>query len=132
MGAKTIGNRDLRSFGLIVGSVFAAIGLWPMAFRAQTIRIWPLGLGILLFIMALVVPSILRPIYRVWMTVGETLGWLNSRILLSILYYVLIVPIGAIRRLAGSDPMRRKFDPSAGTYKIPRLKRPASHMQRQY
>jgi Saxitoxin biosynthesis operon protein SxtJ len=59
-------------------------------------------------------------------------GWVNSRIILSVVYYILIVPIGVIQRMTGKDAMRRKFEPTAETYKIPRARRPASHMQRQY
>jgi hypothetical protein len=66
------------------------------------------------------------------MTLGEMLGWVNSRIILSVLYYLLIVPIGALQRMSGSDPMRRKIERNAMTYKIPRKSRPASHMMRQY
>ncbi len=125
-------NRQLRSFGLIVGAGFVIIALWPAVFRGQNPRNWALGLGLLLSAMALVLPMALKPFHRVWMTIGEALGWLNSRIILSVVYYVLIVPIGAIHRMTGKDAMRRKFEPAAATYKIPRARRPASHMQRQY
>jgi hypothetical protein len=47
-------------------------------------------------------------------------------------YYVIIVPIAVIRRTAGGDSMRRTFDRDTLTYKIPRVKRPPSHVQRQY
>jgi len=132
MVKSKIGNRQLRSFGLIVGSGFGVVALWPVVFRGESLRIWALALSGFLFVMGLVFPPVLRPVYRVWMTVGEGLGWLNSRILLSVVYYMLIVPLGVIRRWAGNDPMRRKFEPSAATYKISRKRRPASHMQRQY
>src|SRR5262244_1904925 len=132
MVAKKIENRQLRSFGWIVGGGFGLIAIWPLVFRGQNVRVWPLGLSIFLFSMALVFPRALNPFHRVWMTIGEALGWLNSRILLSVLYYLVIVPIGVIRRMTSNDPMRRKFEPAAPTYKIPRSKRAASHMQRQY
>ena len=132
MLAKKIGNSQLRSFGLIVAAGFAVIALWPAVFRSQDPRMWALTLSLLLSAMALVFPPALKPFHRVWMTIGEALGWLNSRIILSAVYYLLIVPIGAIRRMSGNDPMRRKFERDAMTYKIPRIRRPASHMQRQY
>jgi Saxitoxin biosynthesis operon protein SxtJ len=56
----------------------------------------------------------------------------NSRIILSIVFYLVILPIGIIRRLAGSDPMRRRFDATASTYKVSRSQRAASHMHHQY
>ena len=132
MLAKEIGNRKLRSFGLIVATGFAVIAVWPALFRGQNPRIWALALSLVLLGTALVFPSALKSFHRVWMTAGEALGWLNSRIILGVIYYVVIVPIGAVRRMTGNDPMRRKFEQSAETYKIPRTRRPASHMQRQY
>jgi hypothetical protein len=131
MVSNKVGNRQLRSFGLVVGSGFAIIALWPLL-RGHNLRVWSLALSIFLLAMALLLPRALRPFHRLWMILGEALGWLNSRILLSILYYLVIVPIAVIRRTSGNDPMRRKFEPSVTTYKIPRTRRPASHMQRQY
>src|SRR5262249_21311572 len=125
MAKNKIGIRQLRSFGLIVGTGFAVIALWPVVFRGQSLRIWALSVSGLLLVTGLVFPPVLRPLYRVWMTLGEGLGWVNSRILLSVVYYTLLVPIGMVRRFAGSDPMRRKFEPTVATYKIPRNRRPA-------
>jgi hypothetical protein len=131
MRPKKIGNSDLRSFGLIVAAGFAIIGLVPLL-RGHDLRSWAVILAVVLSLTALVLPSVLRPFHRVWMTIGEGLGWVNSRIILGIVYYVLILPTGAIRRLSGKDPMRRKFDRAATTYRVARTKRPASHLQRQY
>ena len=108
------------------------IALSPALFRGQSVRIWALATSIVLSVMAVVFPAALKPFQRVWMNIGETLGWVNSRIILSIVYYLLIVPIGAILRITGKDAMRRKFEPNAETYKVPRAARPASHMQHQY
>jgi hypothetical protein len=132
MPIEVIGNRRLRSFGLTVSAGFATIALWPAVFHGQNSRTELLGVSLLLSAVALVFPRGLKPFYGVWMTIGETLGWVNSRVILSVVYYVLIVPTGAVRRMMGKDPMRQKFEPTAETYKIPRGKRPASHMQRQY
>ena len=129
---KTIPRRQLRSFGLIVAGGFALIAVAPIVFRGGAMRTWALTLAVLLSTTGLIVPNLLRPVYRVWMTVGEALGWLNSRIILTAVYYGLMFPIGAILRAGGNDPMRRKLDPKAATYRIQRVKRPASHMHHQY
>ena len=132
MRTKKIGNSQLRSFGLIVAAGFAIIALWPVVFRSQNPRTWALIVAVVLSATAVVFPPALKPFRRLWMTIGEALGWVNSRIILSVVYYVVILPIGGIRRLSGNDPMRRKFERDATTYKIPRVGRPASHMRRQY
>jgi hypothetical protein len=66
------------------------------------------------------------------MKVGEMLGWLNTRIILGVLFYSLFAPIGLIMRLRGKDPMRRALIPEADSYRLVRQPRDASHMQHQF
>lgn len=132
MHHHTVSKSQLRSFGLIVGAGFAVVALWRTVFYSEPPRVWALTLSSVLVVAALIAPVILRPFHRIWMRIGETLGWVNSRIILSIVFYLVILPIGIIRRLAGSDPMRRRFDETASTYKVSRSPRAASHMHHQY
>jgi hypothetical protein len=68
--------------------------------------------------MALILPAALGPVYKVWMKFAEALGWVNTRIILSVVFYVIFVPLGIIMRMF-NDPMRRKFDAAAESYRIP-------------
>ena len=122
----------MRSFGLVVGGIFGIFGIWPAILRGMNPRWWGLGLAGVLMVPALLYPTILRPAYRVWMAIGHMLGWINTRIILGILYYTLFLSIGFLLRLMGKDPMLRKIASSAQTYKIPRLSRAASHMEHQF
>jgi hypothetical protein len=126
------GKRELRSFGLIVGGCFAIIAFAPRILRGENPRVWALVPAVLLVATALILPLALRSFHGFWMTIGEGLGWLNTKILLTLLYYFMIVPIGMILRVSGSDPMKRKLEQNAQTYRIPRKKREPAHMQRQY
>jgi len=123
---------QLRNFGLLVGGIFCAIGLWPAVIRGAGPRSWALVVGVLLLAPALLAPRILMPVYRIWMTVGEALGWINTRILLGVVFYGLITPMGLIRRLRREDPMRRRHDPAAQSYRVPKPPRPGAHMNRQF
>lgn len=124
-------NRQLRSFGLIVSTGFAVIALAPLV-RGHSLRTWSLIVSLLLAGIALVLPRALRSFYRVWMALGAGLGWVNSRIILGVVFFVILLPIGAIRRMLGHDPMQRKFEPNRATYKTARTKRAGSHLQQQY
>jgi len=124
--------KQLRSFGLLVGGIFAVIGLWPAVFHQEDIRLWALVLAGVLAIPALALPKSLRPIYRVWMAVGHILGWINTRILLGVIFFGIVTPMGLVMRLAGKDPMRRKFENAADTYRFVRRSRPGSHMTHQF
>jgi hypothetical protein len=128
----TTSKSELRSFGLVIAGGFAVMALAPLVFRHQHPRQWALVVALAAFILAWTAPGILLPVHRSWMAVGECLAWLNTRIILTIVYFILIVPIGAILRIAGKDPMLRKFAPEDATYREGRAKRPASHMQHQY
>lgn len=126
------GKTPLRSFGFLVAIGFGVIAIWPWLLRGQVVRLWALAIAVTLFTAGLLFPRTLKPVFKVWMTAGEILGWVNTRIILTLLFYGVIVPIGGLLRLAHKDPLERHFDPEAASYRIPRTKRPASHMLRQY
>jgi Saxitoxin biosynthesis operon protein SxtJ len=124
--------KHLRSFGLIVGGIFAMLGVWPAVWRGQPLRLWLCLLGGLLMVLALVWPRSLTQVYRLWMRVGEVLGWINTRLILGALFYLLFTPMGLYMRLRGKDPMRRTWAPEAESYRVVRQPRPASHMRHQF
>ena len=125
-------KKQLRHFGLIVGGIFAVIGLWPVLFRAQGPRLWALALAVALVVPALVLPRSLTYVHRGWMAAGEALGWINTRIILSVIFYALVTPMGILMRRFGGDPLHRRFEPDATTYRVPKSRRTAAHMTRQF
>ena len=125
-------RKELRQFGLLVGAVFTVIGLWPLVFRGEPLRLWAIGIGGLLIAFGGVLPQLLAPIHKGWMWVGHILGWINTRILLGIVFYALVTPLGLVFRLMGKDTMRQVFAESSTTYRVVRSPRPHSHMKYQF
>ncbi|MBU6482661.1 MAG: sxtJ [Nitrospirae bacterium] len=125
-------KRTLRQFGLMVGVVFLLIGLWPFVWRQEAVRIWAVVPGSLLAVAGLVVPSLLKQVYQGWMWVGHVMGWVNTRIILGVLFYGVVTPMGVVMKLTGRDPMRRGYEPDAQTYRVIRQPRPASHMKNMF
>ena len=123
---------QLRHFGLIVGGIFGVIGLWPAMARGQSPRSWMLGLAVVLVVPALVAPWALAPAYRAWTALGNALGWINTRLVLGLIFFGVVTPTGLALRLGGRDPMRRFFEADAVTYRVPRKTRPGAHMTRQF
>jgi len=76
---------------------------------------WVVGGGVLL--VALAIPLALRPVYRFLMWVAVPLGRFNSLVLLSLVYFIMVVPMGLLMKLFGKDPIPKKFDQSAPTYR---------------
>ena len=125
-------KKELRNFGLIVGGLFALIGVWPLIRHGETLRVWALVLAFLLIPLGLLLPTVLRPIFKVWMKIGHVMGWVNTRIILGILYFGLITPMGMVMRLFGWDSMRRTLMQDAETYRVVRQARPRNHLTRQF
>ncbi len=124
--------KELRQFGHIVGGVFSIIGLWPFFFRSEPPRLWALILGGLLILLGSVAPQSLRQVHRGWMKIGHVLGSINTRIILGIIYYLLITPMGLVMRLLGKDPMHRALERNADTYRLVRTPRSRDHMRNQF
>jgi len=124
--------KRLRSFGLTVGGIFVLIGLWPLVIRSADPRWWALLIGACLTVPAVVYPGCLFWVYRGWMMLGHVLGWVNTRIILSAVFYLVVTPIGIVRRWLGKDSMERRLKPELDSYRIVRKPRPASHLTKQY
>ena len=123
---------ELCHFGLIVGGVFGVIGLWPAIARGQSPRSWMLGLAVGLVVPAVVAPWTLAPEHRAWTAFGNALGWVNTRLVLGLIFFAVVTPTGLVLRMAGRDPMRRAFDSDVETYRVPRKARSGAHMTRQF
>ena len=125
-------KQQLRSFGFIVGGIFAAIALWPLVIRGDGPRWWAVAAAVLLIVPALVYPRSLASVYRGWMALGFVLGWINTRIILGFIFYFIVTPTGLFRRWLGKDPMGRRLRPDLDSYRVTRKPRAASHLKRQY
>jgi hypothetical protein len=77
------------------------------------------GVGAALVLPALLVPRVLGPVEHAWMAMAAVLGAVNTRILLTLVYVVVVTPIGWIRRLGG-DPLERGLGSDAPTHWVPR------------
>ncbi|MCX7181026.1 MAG: SxtJ family membrane protein [Proteobacteria bacterium] len=126
------GSSD-RSFGLVFSAFFSIIGCWPLT-SGGALRLWALLLGGLFLLIAVLWPSFLAPLNRLWMRLGILLGKIVSPVALAIVFVVAIVPIGWLMRRLGKDPLRLTWDPAAKTYWILRQPPgpPPSTMNRQF
>ena len=133
---KDVTKSDLRKFGLIMGGMFALIfgGLFPWIFE-KTLETWPIWPFIVLAVfwaLALIIPESLRMVNEVWIKVGNVLGWINSRIILGIMFYLLIFPIGLLLKVFGKDAMNRKLDAKSDSYRRISKQRDRKHLERPF
>jgi hypothetical protein len=95
-----VSNRELRDFGLIVGGLIAIIfGLFLPLIHRRPIPWWPWTLAVLLAVAAMTRPALLYHFNSAWNALGKVLGWINSRLILWVLFYAIVTPMGLLARL---------------------------------
>jgi len=126
-------KRTLRNFGLITGAIISVLfGLFLPWVFSHDVPYWPWIITGILWGWAMLSPLTLMSVYRVWMRVGYGLGWINSRIVLGVMFYVIFLPSGLIMRLAGKDPMARTLNKSQDSYRVPHTLRNKNHVERPF
>ena len=128
------GRKDLRNFGLIMAGMIVLFfgGLIPWIWDIRPWPRWPWLLAGVFATTGLLLPAVLGPVYRAWMKLGAGLGWVNSRIILGIVFYGFVLPMGLVMRLFGKDPMRRKLDSNQVTYRVPSKQPPRDQLERPF
>lgn len=127
-------DRQLRWFGAILALAFIVVFCLLLPWRySREIPWWPVGIAAILVPLAAAWPQALAPLHRGWMRVGNVLGWINTRLLLGAVFFLLVVPLGALMRLLGRHGIARGRDASAASYRVPvTLKDPAKDLTRPF
>jgi Saxitoxin biosynthesis operon protein SxtJ len=121
---------ELRNFGLVLGALLAFLfGLLPLFRHDHSLHIWPWCVAAVLWILALLRPSMLSYLHAAWTRLGWALGWFNTRVVLAVIYMLLIVPLGTVMRLWGRDRMGQRFNREIATYRVGSRRRTAKDME---
>lgn len=108
-----------RFFGITFFAVFLLIALWPLLSQ-HPLRPLALGIALAFLAIALVAPAWLAPLNRLWLKFGELLHRITSPVILGIMFFGVITPVGFLMRLAGKDHLGLKFDREASSYWVRR------------
>ena len=131
-GIPELDRSGLRKFGILFGSMFALIfGLFLPWFLEQAWPIWPWTLFAVFTAWSLLAPMSLRTIYRIWMCFGILMSKITTPILMALVFYLMITPVGAIRRLFRKDSLNREFT-DAETYRVASKKAPVDKLKRPF
>jgi hypothetical protein len=127
------GIRDLREFALILGLGLPLVfGLTIPYLGDRGYPVWPWVAGGVFLAWGALSPASLRPLLLGWLRVARAIARVATPMILAITWLLAIVPTGLVMRLLRNDPMRRNWDPDAGTYRRPSENRPASHQERPF
>ena len=111
-------NKELRDFGFIIGlGLPLLIGYLLPILSGHSFRIWTLWIAIPAIIFASLSPRFLLVPYRMWMMLGNILGWINSRLILGLVFILVLQPIALIMRVSGYDPLKTKINTTKKTYR---------------
>jgi len=119
-----------RSFGVVFAILFAIIGLYPLIYESP-VHLWALTATVGFLIASLIFPSALRPLNLLWFKFGLLLHKVANPLIMGIMFFVVITPIGLLMRSLGKDLLQKKFNDSAKTYWINRDKN-AGSMKNQF
>ena len=106
---------DLRNFGIIVGIILLVISGFLFWKEKESFQIF-LAIGIILFLIAIAIPFVLKPVYWIWMIFAIILGWIMTPVILSLLFYVVFTSIGLTLRLFGKQFLELRWDKSKESY----------------
>ena len=118
-----------RSFGILFSIVFAIIAFWPII-NGNPLRLWSIPISVIFLVLGLLNSKLLNPLNIVWVKFGELLGRIIAPIVMAIIYFIIVTPIGLFMRLIGKDLLNIKFSKS-NTYWIKREKKVGS-MKKQF
>ena len=118
-----------RSFGIVFFIVFLLIGLYPLTY-SQDIRFWSVIISIIFLVLGLFNSKILTPLNKLWFKFGIFLGKIISPIIMGIIFFLVVTPIGLLMRLLGKDLINLKYNNNK-SYWIEK-KGPKSKMKNQF
>ena len=104
-----INRSSNRSFGLVFFIVFILIGIYPILHQ-ESLRIWSIIIAVLFLILGLFNSKILTPLNRIWFKFGIFLGKIISPLIMGIIFFLVVTPIGLIMKILGKDLLNLKFN----------------------
>jgi hypothetical protein len=125
-------TREGRRFGLTIGGAFlalAALAWWRERIIAAD---WLAGLGAAFFLAGLLVPTYLGPVERSWMKLAHAISFVTTPVMLGVMYFGIITPVGLMRRWFAENPIEHRASETGFWKARPAGKRRSASMERQF
>ena len=119
-----------KSFGVVFSIVFLIVALYPLI-NSEGLRIWALVVSAIFLLLAYVAPKILSLPNKLWFKFGLLIGSIVAPIIITLIYFVTVVPTGLIMRLLGKDLLKQKLDKNSKSYWVKRSE-PMGSMKNQF
>jgi hypothetical protein len=126
-------RKGLREFGLVTGGIVGALfGLFFPWLLERPVPRWPWVIFGALGLTALAAPLALRPVYKWWMKFGLLMSRITTPIIMGIVFYIVLTPMGLIMRLAGKDYMARRRDRNVASYRVKSVAHPPNRVEKPF
>ena len=126
-------RQELRKFGFVFAAglvlIFGLFFPWVLEKPSPS---WPWIVAAVFAGSSLILPQALKPVFLLWMKIGHVLGWINTRIILGVVFFIIFAPVALLIRLFGKDPMHRQLDATTSTYRVKSEKLPRERMERPF
>ena len=115
-------KKELREFGFLIGFGIPLIIGWLIpTLISHSLRIWTIYFGLPIIFLSIFKPTLLKNLYKVWMKLGHILGWINSKLILGVIFFIVLLPIAFLMKSMGYDPLKIKFSKDI-TYRVNKSK----------
>ncbi|MBI5630486.1 MAG: hypothetical protein HY921_06340 [Elusimicrobia bacterium] len=131
MTEKKFSLKELRVFGLVLGGL-CAVAFWRWSLKGWRIAPGILGLGLASALAALARPAALEPVLRRWMKGAKVLARINTALVLGVMYYLVMTPVGLALRLFSGDPLEREWGSEPSYWKTRTSGEDLSSYERQF
>ena len=112
-------RKGLGDFGLLTGAIIALLfGLILPLLWGHNLPLLPWIIAVVLVSLSLLIPQCLSPIYQGWMRIAQVLAWINNRVILGIIFFLIVIPMALIMKIIKRDPLNRKFEFRLETYRV--------------
>ena len=118
------------NFGLVFFFIFLVVSIWPLTHN-ESPRIWSAIISLAFLILVLTRSKLLTPLNRLWAKFGIILGSIIAPIVMGVVFFLVITPIGLVMKIIGKDLLSIKYDKKKETYWVKRDK-PTSTMKQQF
>ena len=119
-----------RNFGLVFFTFFLILSIWPLMYE-DPIRVWPFLISIVFLILGLMNSKILTPLNQFWFKFGMLLGSIIAPIVMGVVFFIVVTPIGLFMKIMNKDLLNKKYDKKKITYWI-KYNKPTSTMKKQF